>query len=362
MTYVIGFSIDGVNSILSDTRVTDIKTQQGQNTALKTGILFDGCIYGVAGNVDNAFSFINAVKMFAPDASSILDAWEKLNQLIMFYDFPTYTKDDSFQILLSSRHSGQPEFYIMSSNRELFRCEEEWVSIGSGKELLDDPVEEKYRIRIEKAKQALADKNVPTATIHPYFLCLMLSELTLTFKRPRLEEKKVGGVFNFVYQTSADDNFQEPTLYIFSDIHPDTNKILLWGYRVCRVPVGLYLECNDSSLLPGIPDEVYTAIFHDPTVVDELEHIRTNPEFEQEIRKLISELPFYYFCGFGYVHPRFQYGHECHIALDHNPDTLIIKHFGDKISTDFEELIKRHYVDRQGLPGGGEGINVELLR
>lgn len=361
MTYTIGFSIDGVNSILSDTRVTPTVTQQGQNTALKTGILYPGCIYGLAGNIDNASAFIKWARMYIVDTSNTLSAWEKFKEFTTsVYDFPQ-GENNLFQILLSSRHSGQPEFYLMSSNRELIGCEEERVSIGSGKELLDAPVEEKYRVRIEEARQALTDKNAPTAIIHPYFLCLMLSEMTLAFQRPRLEEKKVGGVFNFVYQTSTDDSFQEPALYIFSDVNRNTNKILLWGYRVCRIQEGLYLECNDNSLLPGIPEEVYAALFHDPTEV-ELEDIRANPEFQQKIQKMINELPFYYFCGFGYVHPRFQYGHECHIALDNNPDTLIIKQFGGEISEEFEELIKKHYVDRQGLPGGGERVTVELLR
>jgi hypothetical protein len=125
MTYIIGFSIDGINSILSDTRVTYSNSQLGQNIALKTGILFAGCIYGVAGHVDNAFNFIEAVKMYVAGASSIFDAWEKLNEFIMFYDFPTNTKDGFFQLLLSSRHSGQSEFYILDSNRHLTQYEEE---------------------------------------------------------------------------------------------------------------------------------------------------------------------------------------------------------------------------------------------
>src|SRR5688500_1135790 len=132
MTYIIGFSIDGVNSILSDTRVTLTATQQGQNTVIKTGILYPGCIYGIAGNIDNAFDFIKAVQMFVKDVSDISSAWEKLNELISFYDFPSEREQDPFQILLSSRHSGQPKFYVLySSTRKLIQCDDEWVSLGS---------------------------------------------------------------------------------------------------------------------------------------------------------------------------------------------------------------------------------------
>jgi hypothetical protein len=69
-------------------------------------------------------------------------------------------------------------------------------------------------------------------------------------------------------------------------------------------------------------------------------------------------LPYYYFCGVGYTQTKYQYGHECHIALDNNPETLIINQLGDEISKGFEDLIKKHFADRRELPGGGEGITI----
>jgi hypothetical protein len=327
----------------------------GQNIALKTGILFAGCIYGVAGHVDNAFNFIEAVKMYVAGASSIFDAWEKLNELIMFYDFPTNTKDGFFQLLLSSRHSGQSEFYILDSNRHLTQYEEEWVSIGKGKELLDSLVTEKYQQIIKETRRAFINTNVPSSNIYPYFLCLMLSELTLTFQRSTLEKATVEGPFNFVYQTSAIDKFQSPTLYIFSDMNWNTNRIVFYGYKICRIPKGLYIESNDPSLLPGISERRF--LLHDPTTV-KLNDIPNKQEFDQQIRETVESLPYYYFCGVGYTQTKYQYGHECHIALDNNPETLIINQLGDEISKGFEDLIKKHFADRRELPGGGEGITI----
>ncbi len=359
MTYTIGFSIDGTNSILSDTRVTSIGTQRGQNTAIKTGILSAGCIYGLAGNVDNAFQFINAAKIFVSGASDISQSWEKLNELVSFYDFPS-GKEESFQILFSFRHSGNPEFYILSSNRELVRSDKEWVSIGSGKEILDPLVEEKYLGRIREAKQALKGNNpLDTMIVYPYFLCLMLSELTLTFQRSVLEKAKVGGIFNFVYQTSADDNFQKPAVYIFCDVNRKTKEINLWRYRVCRIQEGLYIQCNDPSLLPGISEETYEAFIHDPAILA-LGGISDLLEFERRIREKVDSLPYYYFYGVGYVNPIYQFGHECHIALSSDQAALAVGQ-EIEISEKFEELIKNHFANRRGLPGGGEGTQVELL-
>lgn len=362
MTYIIGFSIDDVNSILSDTRVTFTVTQQGQNTALKTGVLYPGCIYGIAGNVGNASDFIKWARMYVEDTSDTLKAWEKFKEFTTsVYDFPQ-GGNDLFQILVSSRHSGQPVFYLLnSSTRELIRCNEDWISLGSGKRLLDPLVQEKYRGNVEEARQALENVKAPLVIIHPYLLCLMLSELTLTFQRPELEDAKVGGVFNFVYQTNTDDSFQKPALYIFSDIDEDATKISYLGYRVCHIPEGLHILSNDPSLLPRIPDQFYQALFHDPTAI-ELNDILADPALQQRIIDTANALPFYYFCGVGYVQPRFQFGHECHIALDDNPETLIINQFGGEISETFENLIKKHFADRMGLPRGGEGVSVELLR
>ena len=61
MTYMVGLKQPGINAILSDTRISwknDKNEWQGDNTALKTGLFFSGCMFGRTGNSDHSQKFI----------------------------------------------------------------------------------------------------------------------------------------------------------------------------------------------------------------------------------------------------------------------------------------------------------------
>jgi len=41
----------------------------------------------------------------------------------------------------------------------------------------------------------------------------------------KLEQAKIGGILNFVYQTSEYESLQKPSIYIFSDVNWNTGKV-----------------------------------------------------------------------------------------------------------------------------------------
>jgi len=64
MTYIIGYKQPGINTIISDMRVSWKAANGsglGRNTALKTGYLFPGCFFGRLGSAEHSREFICAV-------------------------------------------------------------------------------------------------------------------------------------------------------------------------------------------------------------------------------------------------------------------------------------------------------------
>ena len=84
MTYILGVKQRGANAIISDLRVsrrTPDQTWWGANTALKSGKLFDGCMFGRAGNAEVSRDFIVAFKAEIKDyMASVSDLWHRLRQ------------------------------------------------------------------------------------------------------------------------------------------------------------------------------------------------------------------------------------------------------------------------------------------
>ena len=65
MTYIVEFKQPGINAIISDTRLSRPISRSewtGQNTALKTGILFPGCIFGRLNSDQASREFIISFK------------------------------------------------------------------------------------------------------------------------------------------------------------------------------------------------------------------------------------------------------------------------------------------------------------
>jgi hypothetical protein len=335
MTYIIGFKIDGVSSIIADTRVTD-NGGQGQNTVVKTGIFFPGCIYGLAGNLISGFTFVNNVKdAMAYQDKSVEDLWKDFTDIISWLDI---SKDDDkyFEILLSCRASEEPKFFVFDPINGLISYEEDWISLGRGKSLLDPRIQDSYASIIYTIKYSV--KKFPEEKIiYPYLLCLWLSELSLTFKSSELEGVGVGGVFNFIYQATTSEAFQEPAIYVFNMLNLKTKQIHTWVYRICRIQEALYIHSSEP-----IFDKYNELMLYDPANVPPKLEIQNREDFEQAAREKVALLPFYFFCGFGFADPRYQGAFKCHFSFPSDKSEPAFKKNGE-ISSEFKQWTIEHF-------------------
>lgn len=343
MTYILGLNYLGINSIISDARVTS-GSGEGYNTSLKTGLLFPGCMFGRAGNVAASRDFILAVKGALPTSDTLPSLWKQFEEFITFYDMPRAETNAGgrFQVLLSSRCMGKPELYLLDSfNRKLSPVKGDWVSVGSGKIALDPLVRQHYKHTIGEITKIIQIYPVPKQ-IYPHFICLWLSELTLTFEKSALEKIGVGGAFHFVYQTDNLETMQNPALYVFCDANIAAKQITCWFYRVCFVQGCLVVEqVIPPHQLTDVPlgKHERQAFCDEASRPDIMDRMVNDPEFKEKMKQELNALPFYQFCGFGFTNPAFRRGFGFHFT---NEGKYVVAPDGE-IADEYKALIVSHF-------------------
>ena len=135
MTYVVGVNYLEYSSIICDNRIT-YRDGLGENTALKSGVLFPGCIFGFsANNVEVARDFILSAKYHVGESRSISELWTSFVFFVKDYSF-SQSKDDWFEIILSTRALGKPRLFRVNPSTRLTFVESKLVTTGSGKDIL----------------------------------------------------------------------------------------------------------------------------------------------------------------------------------------------------------------------------------
>jgi hypothetical protein len=328
MTYVIAFNHLGVSSIVSDARRRWAGSPDGENTALKTGLLFRGCTFGRSGDAEHGRRFILAAKteLSQHTDSSVIDLWQVFKRSVSEHNL---SNGDGFEMLLSVRLPSGPALYLLDSRQGLSRCKSEWVSIGKGKDLLDSAIDQGYTGSVDTIREALKRESIPENAwpyIFPYFICLWLSELAEGYSRAKLESYGVGGPFHFVYQTSDLELPQRPSLYVLSDLDQRNDNIYHWMHRVCYteyalavetyVPLGQIRNAPGGGWKPSF--FLDTASCRDLPTLEKFDLAMQDESLSQglhkEIARQVASLPFYYFCGFGFVNPEYRGKYMFHVA------------------------------------------------
>lgn len=295
MTYIVGVNQLGVNAIICDTRVTWWRSTmeiRGANTSLKSGLLFPGCIYGIVGDLGAARDFIIGCKHYLTGTNTLEGFWKRFLDFVEQYPFQ-HQADDSFQLLLSSRNLGNPRLYVLDSTDKTVKDQRKLVTLGSGKKILDEPINRLVLERSRMIDELIVGNKIPTFSF-PYFYCLWLNEMTQGMELSKLEECHVGGVFHFLWQDPRCEHAQLPAVYVLSSADVRRKTIYSWIYRV------VYAE---GALVIDNPITNAREIFIDTAARPSFAEADYN-DVKSRISLEVDSAPFYYFCGFGFSDPR----------------------------------------------------------
>ena len=278
------------------------------------------------------------------------ECWGQLLDFIDEYPFSP-NSENHFQLLLSSRMEKTLEFYILDSKNGLSKQtnmgEMSIVTLGSGKEIVDTPVNSDFLNRVEIIQEKLLEVGeLPIERIRYvtlYLMCLWLSELSLTYESSVLNRYQVGGVFHFVCQYSNGEETQQPALYIFSSAHPPSKTIYGWMYRVAFVHSGLYVEIhkpyNPALNFPREKTEKY--ILFDNASSPEISKI-SHKELMQRVRNETAKLPFCFFCGFGFTPPQDRQSYGFVLPKDGKYEEIFQP--DGQLKSEFQRLIQSNFI------------------
>lgn len=288
MTYIVAVKYGENCALIADTRVTF--GEDAEDTWLKTGLFFHGCMFGYCGCVESAREFIRrARRQLAGRYHSVREIWDAFVEYANTYDFPS-AEPFSFELLLSTRAFGSPRLFVLDSRTRLLRMMmENIVTLGRGQDILDDFVKLNFGHRA-----ALGDDQKPE--VLPWMWCLQLMERAQGDEKSYLNRLGVGGYFHYSFQTATAESRQPPALYVICEPDKEKAQIICRAFRIFFCGPALVVECPNSNQRFVIFD--YASW---PRVLDlndeQLKQLQQRIDFEA------NSDPFYNFCGFGCAVP-----------------------------------------------------------
>lgn len=312
MTYVIGVSHLGINTILCDNRIT-YSDGSGANVALKSGELFPGCIYGYsANNVDAARDFLLAAKYQVGVSGTASQLWSEFTSFVNNYAF-SLSDNDFFEIIISTRATGIPVFFKLSPATKLVKVDKELITSGSGKSMLDIMVFGDMAKYLNQFDETFLNENENEyrPELPGYLLAFFLTQYVQGVFRDMLEENGVGGVFHFIGQTQDYEFKQAPSLYLLCEVDEQNKRINFSEFRISFVDHWLVFNVIDRLSHPPkfeCKQENFAFLDESALPINET-HNTYDPnilfdEFNKKVASIQDSLPFFYFCGIGYRNPQ----------------------------------------------------------
>jgi hypothetical protein len=173
-----------------------------------------------------AVAFIKAVRAQCSGATPA-DSFSALQQRIARYPF-TPGEHNQFNVLISSRHSGVPEFFLISSETEDIQpVNGDTAALGGGRALLAGMVENFARMvasedYIRAQHHGMRGCGMPvTDADFPYWYAFLIHQLTFGEAGQDLLKLGVGGCVHFVAQDGTNEWLQRPSLYLLAQTHAD---------------------------------------------------------------------------------------------------------------------------------------------
>lgn len=198
MTYVVGVRKGDVDSIHADSQLS-ANGKLFDVASLKCGILFPGCIFGLAGDFEDGLCFVELSRRAVMHLPTMSEQWSMFEQVCFAYN----PGDSLFQMLLSTRVNGHPSFYLYrSEKRGLIVASGDFYTLGSGGPL--------YEKRVSRFVTHDFRDMAPAADF-PYHLHALLNESLYGEAKADADAHGVGGFFTFVMQDERGEMRQRPT-------------------------------------------------------------------------------------------------------------------------------------------------------
>lgn len=289
MTYVIGIRSNDTSAVICDSRVSFGKSE-GMNYMLKSGLLFPGCHYAAVGYTKPMRQLVIRLKEYLTGRNTFNGFWDKFVGFVKNYD--GFDANHAFQLLLMSRHTGRSTLYLLDSASRSVTVQGDFVTLGSGKEILDPVVEEIWKERHVEIMELLQEQEAPT-WFFGYFYCLALMEYVQGVAYDTLNRAGVGGVFHFSYQTTKEEYRQHPAVYVIVSPFVEKKIITYTLYRITFEEMALVVENGAEQSFNILIDAAAW-----PAVIG----LDPNERFDlkERIRRGALDQPFYNFCGVGF--------------------------------------------------------------
>lgn len=299
MTYILAMVRRGVSTVLADSRVTAGTAVNSHDDMMKVGILFPGCIYGVAGSNEGLDPFLSDFK----ESVTSLGLDPIANWAYFAKYASAYYPHDHFQVVLSERTTGLPALHLYdSAQRGIVPCGT-FVSLGSGKQFFDSYIRDWIDSNLGGIEEELIVRHGDTL-LFPNFVCLALIEVAQGEESDFLNRQDVGvgGLFHYVVQTDSFERFQVPSVYlVLSPNRPKARDIYIRPFRICGSEYGLTLQgAPPFNVLPSL-------------------HLDTSKrwgskmwsqekwkEFASQALIQLNKLPFYHFLGICFAEKRYR--------------------------------------------------------
>jgi hypothetical protein len=245
VTYVIGIKRFNTTAILVDSNFSTVDADGNlrpndnpEEALMKNGVLYPGCIYGYSGNVIRAEQCIEKIRINVANAVGLQAKWEALERTVYLYQFPAGERQQ-FDLVLSSRHTGTPELFVIDSTTEqLHRVEDDICALGSGKKIMDQMVAplcatqlSPDRLIANEARDALHGGTFSRLD-YPYLLSFFFHQSLYGSHGERLFADHVGGFVHFIRQDGESEERQKPSLYVLAFEDPKTHARTLHRTRL----------------------------------------------------------------------------------------------------------------------------------
>ncbi|HEX2882260.1 MAG TPA: hypothetical protein VHO25_22220 [Polyangiaceae bacterium] len=292
MTYVVAAKRFGQTAIIADMGVTWRKDRAVSNVAVKTGILFNGCAYGISGAAEAAYSVLKDFKLGIPDNQDPAKTWR--NFVGFLERRAPSTSAERFQLVLSSRHSGTPELLTFDSMRPALVAIDHLVTLGAGRDFLDMPLQE--------ADQDLLTQTIALLSGHgaldlwPAVYCLWLSQYSSSQDYDLREAHKkcgVAGLYHYITQDADGEWHQPPSVYTLVTSSP--TKLVAETYRVARNAHAVTVDSPIEDAVLACVDPLSTVAM----IIDGPDVSKLNQESRQAIGDSAE------FFGLGFADPKY---------------------------------------------------------